>query len=67
MSPAASLRPRAMKQCEATTRASTYADTHRCLKKHGIERVGGRYLCAHHKNARNHAAVESFSKSADND
>jgi hypothetical protein len=40
-----------MKQCEATTRASTYSKSHRCLKKSGVKKIGKRYLCAHHMNA----------------
>lgn len=41
-----------MKQCEATTRASTYSGAHRCHKKNGVKKIGKRYLCAHHKNTK---------------
>ncbi len=41
-----------MKQCEAMTRSSTYSATHRCLKRNGVKKIGRRYLCAHHKNAK---------------
>jgi len=37
-----------MRQCDATTIASTYSDSHRCLKRHGLKKVGRRILCAHH-------------------
>jgi hypothetical protein len=37
-------------QCEAVTLASTYSQSHRCLKKAGIKRLGKRRLCLHHRN-----------------
>ena len=45
-----------MKQCEATSRASTYSEAHRCLKETGATKIGKRYLCSHHKNAKIRAA-----------
>jgi hypothetical protein len=36
-------------QCEAVTRPSSYTAAHRCLKKKAGARLGGRYLCTHHK------------------
>ncbi|MFA6003189.1 MAG: hypothetical protein WC881_03895 [Elusimicrobiota bacterium] len=36
-------------QCEAMTLASTYTPAHRCLNRHGVQGVGGRHLCAHHR------------------
>lgn len=41
-----------MKQCEAITQAACYSKAHRCLKKNGVKKIGKRYLCAHHKNAK---------------
>jgi hypothetical protein len=38
-----------MRQCEAVTQPSTYAAPHRCLKRHGLIRVGEQTLCAHHR------------------
>lgn len=38
-----------MRQCDATTLATTYSHPHRCSKVHGLRRVGGRVLCAHHR------------------
>ncbi len=37
------------RQCEATTLASTYSLSHRCLKTRGIKRVGALRLCPHHQ------------------
>jgi hypothetical protein len=37
-----------MKQCEATTLASTYSLSHRCLKNKGVKKAGKKNLCAHH-------------------
>ncbi len=38
-------------QCQAVTLANTYAPSHRCLKRNGLQRVGGAYLCSHHRAA----------------
>lgn len=38
-----------MPQCEATTLASTYSPSHRCLKTRGVKKLGGKRLCAHHQ------------------
>ncbi len=48
-----------MKQCEAITQPSVYSKAHRCLKKNGIKKIGKRYLCAHHKNAKILAAASA--------
>lgn len=39
-------------QCEATTKASTYSEAHRCLKMVGTGKTGKRALCAHHQGKR---------------
>jgi hypothetical protein len=48
-----------VKQCDATTLVSTYSSAHRCLKKSGIQKVGARFLCAHH---RKHGAPKGASR-----
>ena len=48
-----------MKQCEAITQPSVYSKAHRCLKKNGVKKIGKRYLCAHHKNAKILAAASA--------
>lgn len=37
-----------MRQCDAITPASTYTESHRCLKRHGLKKLYGRTLCPHH-------------------
>lgn len=39
-------------QCEATTKASTYSEAHRCLKMVGAPPPGKKPLCAHHQGKR---------------
>ena len=41
-----------MKQCDATTLASSYSSAHPCLKKNGIKKVGKKRFCAHHRATR---------------
>lgn len=38
-----------MKQCEATTLASSYSEAHQCLKTAGVKSAGKSRLCAHHQ------------------
>jgi len=41
-----------MSQCDAQTLPSTYSDSHRCLKRSGLKKIGKRTLCLHHRNMR---------------
>lgn len=35
--------------CEAYVPTSTYFGAHPCEKKHGLQKLGGLWLCAHHR------------------
>ena len=49
-----------MKQCDATTLASTYTRAHRCLKTKGLKLVKRRRLCSHHRAAAVRVVIPSL-------